>query len=248
MNGNSEMNCTAKSKLNQFGDYEDVSNMTVEDWEHRWELDHTKFHVPQVHPMLQKHIEKITEGRKRQRIFLPCCGKSLDLKWLSDQGHEAVGNECVALACRQFYEEHNIPYKIEPIPGKNGEIYKATDGQAITLYRCDFFDLSSAVCSQFDAVWDRGGFVALPVKDRRRYATTIRGVLKEDCRYLLDCFLVDNECFGGPPFNCTEEDVNKHFEGLCTAKKIDIKDVYGKWQESWGIKSFVEEVYILDPV
>ena len=37
-------------KLNQFGDYEDVTNMTVDDWSYRWSMDQTKFHMPKVHP------------------------------------------------------------------------------------------------------------------------------------------------------------------------------------------------------
>lgn len=31
----------------------------------------------------------------------------------------------------------------------------------------------------------------------------------------------------------------------CSSRKIDTKNAFGKWQESWGIKSFVEEVYML---
>lgn len=247
MNGITEMNGTEKRRLNQFGDYEDVTNMTVDDWEYRWKLEQTQFHVQRVHPMLQKHLEKLTQGKIRQRIFLPLCGKSIDIKWLSDQGHEVVGNEAVAMGCQQFFEEQNIPYKIEPLNDINGDVYKATDGSSITLYRCDFFDMSRDLCGQFDAVWDRGSFVAIPVADRKRYATKIQSLLKDDSRYLLDCFLIDNDVFGGPPFNCEEEDVKKNFGEICSVKKVDIKDVFGKWQESWGVKSFFEEVYFLEP-
>jgi len=31
----------------------------------------------------------------------------------------------------------------------------------------------------------------------------------------------------------------------CTIKKIETKDAFGKWQESWGIDSFLEEVYLI---
>ena len=44
------MNGTEKRRLNQFGDYEDVTNMTVDDWEYRWKLEQTQFHVQRVHP------------------------------------------------------------------------------------------------------------------------------------------------------------------------------------------------------
>lgn len=234
-------------KLNQFGDYADVTNMTVEDWEYRWSLDQTKFHMPKVHPMLQKHIQKLTQDKAKQRIFVPLCGKSLDMKWLLDQGHEVIGNECVDSGCRQFFEEHNIPYTVENLVGVKGVVYKATDGKSIKLYRCDCFDLSSKLVGKMDCIWDRGGFVALPVKERQRYASVIQGLMKPDCRFMLDCFLVDNEVFGGPPFNCSSDDVSRYFDKYCKIEKIDRVDAFTKWQESWGIKSFIEEVYLLQP-
>lgn len=234
-------------KLNQFGDYEDVTNMSPEDWSYRWSLDQTKFHMPQVHPMLKKHIEKLTQGRISQKVFVPLCGKTLDMQWLLDQGHEVIGNECADLACKQFFEEQNIPYTSEPLPGVDGVLYTATDGKPIKIYRCDCFALTSKLCGQFDCVWDRGGFVALPVKERTRYANAMRKLMKDNSRYLLDCFLLDNDIFAGPPFNCSENDVKQSFEKLCSVKKLDEKDVFGKWQESWGLKTFVEEVFLLQP-
>ncbi|XP_060570480.1 probable thiopurine S-methyltransferase isoform X2 [Ruditapes philippinarum] len=236
-----------KQKLNQFGDFTDVSNMTVDDWDYRWSLDQTKFHMPIVHPMLKKHIQKLTLGRNRQTVFVPLCGKSLDMKWLLEEGHEVVGNECVDSACKQFFEENKIPYTTEKLGDVDGVLYKATDGKSIKIYRCDCFDLTSKLCGKFDCIWDRGGFVALPVKDRKRYANVMKSLMKPDCRYMLDCFLVDNEAFAGPPFNCTTKDVSKCFDQYCGIQKIDIHDAFTKWQESWGIKSFVEEVYMLKP-
>ena len=35
-----------------------------------------------------------------------------------------VGNEAVDLGCRQFFEEHNIPYKAESLPDIDGLVYK----------------------------------------------------------------------------------------------------------------------------
>lgn len=42
---------------------------------------------------------------------------------LLDQGHEVIGNECSDLACQQFFTEHKIPYKTEPLPGVEGVLY-----------------------------------------------------------------------------------------------------------------------------
>lgn len=234
-------------KLNQFGDYEDTTNMSVDDWGDRWNKSQTQFHMNRVHPMLEKHYNDLTGGKASSRIFLPLCGKSLDLKWLADKGHDVVGCEGVDLGCREFFEEQNIPYKAEPIKGVEGVVYKATDGKKITLYRCDYFELTSKITGTFDCIWDRGSFVAIPTQRRQEYVNVTAPLLKKNGKYLLDCFLVDNNAFGGPPFNCKEDEVKKYFGSACTTRKIDTKDAFTKWQESWGIKSFVEEVYMLLP-
>ncbi|XP_052247284.1 probable thiopurine S-methyltransferase isoform X6 [Dreissena polymorpha] len=234
-------------KLNQFGDYEDVTNMSVDDWDYRWSLNQTKFHMPKVHPMLQKYIDKLLNGKNRQTVFVALCGKTLDMKWLLDQGHEVVGNDCVDSACRQFFEENNIPYTSHPLDGVDGALFTATDGSSIKLYRCDCFELPKVMKEKVSCIWDRGGFVALPVKERSRYALSLRAIMKNDCRYLLDCFLLDNSKFGGPPFNCDEKDVKQAFETFCKIEKLETRDAFTKWQESWGISSFIEEVYLLHP-
>jgi len=39
-----------QGKLNQFGDYEDTTHMSVNDWEDRWNKSQTRFHVNRTHP------------------------------------------------------------------------------------------------------------------------------------------------------------------------------------------------------
>ncbi|XP_052776657.1 probable thiopurine S-methyltransferase [Mya arenaria] len=245
---------TVERKLNQFGDFEDVTNMSVNDWDYRWSLGQTKFHMPKVHPMLQKHMDRLTQGNNKASVFVPLCGKTLDMKWLLDEGYEVIGNGFADSACRRFFEEHNIPYTSTPLTGTEGVLYEAKDGTPIKLYRCDCFHLSSNLCGRFDCIWDRAGFVALPVKDRIRYARVMVELLKKDGRYLLDCFLVDNSVFGGPPFNCDQNDVEIAFGKLCKVEKLDTNDAFTKWQEAWGkesfiewgIDSFIEDVYLLE--
>lgn len=43
---------------------------------------------------------------------------------LADKGHDVVGCEGVDLACREFFEEHDIPYTSEPLNEIDGVVYK----------------------------------------------------------------------------------------------------------------------------
>ncbi|GCB79660.1 hypothetical protein scyTo_0019583, partial [Scyliorhinus torazame] len=66
-------------RLNKYGDLENIE-MTVEDWMTRWEKKHIGFHAKEIHKILQKYLDTILNGRKEIRIFIPLCGKSLDIK------------------------------------------------------------------------------------------------------------------------------------------------------------------------
>lgn len=242
---NGYQNGPSVRKINQFGDYDQTDNMSVEDWEYRWGKNQTQFHMNKVHPMLQKYLDKLTKGKKNLRIFLPLCGKSKDLEWLASQGYEVIGCDCADKGCKEFFEENEIPYETSPIKGIDGTIYRATNDKKITLYKCDYFALNEKITGKFDCIWDRGSFVAISVKDRDKYSKITTAMMKENSTYLLDCFLVDNDRFGGPPFNCTEKNVTSAFGSKWEVEKLETKDVFSKWQESWNIDSFFEEVYLL---
>lgn len=243
INGRKGVRCS--KKLNQFGDFEDTTNMSVDDWNKRWDKDQTQFHMPKVHPVLQKHIQRLTDGKPHLRIFVPLSGKSLDLKWLLDQGHEVVGCDCSERGCQEVFDRDGIPFSSEYRHTVKSNLYKATDGRKLTMYAGDFYDLHRKELGEFDCVWDRGSFVAVPVTRRKEYSDILVSTMTNETKYMLDCFLVDNEIFGGPPFDCCENDVRKYFGKQCVVEKFEERDAFTKWQASWGLKTFVEEVYML---
>ncbi|XP_033736866.1 probable thiopurine S-methyltransferase [Pecten maximus] len=241
----SEGNVTKERPINQFGDHKDTTDMSCKDWNERWKKEQTQFHMSIVHPMLLKHINRLTDGKSNLRIFVPLCGKSMDVKWLSDQGHEIVGCDCSEAGCKEIFERDNIPYTSEYRHSVQSTLLKATD-RKLSLYVGDFFHLQKKEIGEFDCVWDRGSLVAIPVKRRQEYADILVSVMANETKYLLDCFLVDNVIFGGPPFNCNEKNVKEYFGSQCVVEKIDQRDALTKWQtETWKVKSFLEELYLI---
>lgn len=227
-----------RAKRSQFGDMDD-GIMSIGKWEERWAKGQTRFHMTCVHPQLQKHIHLLTEGKNSQRFFLPLCGKSVDLKWLAQQGHDVIGNECVELACEQFYEENNTQYTTEPLTLIKGKIFKSKDPNLrVTLYCCDFFDLTKDVIGEFDCVWDRGSLAAINTTDRRPYAEQMASLLSSHTRYLADVFKLDNTNFSGPPHNFPSEEMVSYFGNSCNVKQVDEVDAFTDWQREWGIDSF----------
>ena len=73
-------------------------------WSERWTTGQIGFHQPRAHDMLVAHHEAGLRGR--QRVYVPLCGKSVDLLWLRDHGHDVVGSEFVGHAVDAFFTEH----------------------------------------------------------------------------------------------------------------------------------------------
>ena len=78
--------------------------MEREFWLDRWRNQEIGFHQPTVNPWLRKCWPELDlpEGAG---VFVPLCGKSLDLCWLAEQGHQVFGVELAETAVRAFFEE-----------------------------------------------------------------------------------------------------------------------------------------------
>ncbi|PIK53430.1 putative thiopurine S-methyltransferase-like [Apostichopus japonicus] len=121
----------------------------------------------------------LCDGKTNQRIFLPLCGKSLDMMWLAEQGHQVVGLDCVDQAAKEFFEENKIQYTVNDIQGiEGGKLFKSADGK-IEFYVCDFFKISSDIMGQCDAIWDIGGLFAITGYDQKdKYVDHLKPLLK----------------------------------------------------------------------
>ena len=66
-------------------------------WQDRWQIG---FHQSEPEPLLTEFFPKAAPGSK---VFVPLCGKSLDMVWLAQQGYQVVGVEPSALACFELF-------------------------------------------------------------------------------------------------------------------------------------------------
>ncbi|XP_006825177.1 thiopurine S-methyltransferase-like [Saccoglossus kowalevskii] len=238
-----QCNGLTRKRKNQFGDHDD-DYMTVETWRKRWRKGQTKFHLEKVHPILQKHYSWLTKEEEKQRFFLPLCGKSLDLKWLVDKGHVVVGNECSAEGVKQFFDEHDLEYTVEPIEDISGDIHQAKNLD-VTIYCCDFFLITPEIIGTFDAVWDRGSLAAIHPEDRKKYADVFFPLLKKDGRCLLDLFQVDHEHFAGPPHTFPPEELQTLLGKHLQVELVNTRDALTSWQKEWGVAYFIQNDYYI---
>ena len=144
------------------------TRMNRDYWLGRWERGETGWHQTGTEPALVHWFGH----RSRKRIFVPLCGKSLDLKWLLDQGHDVIGCELSTEAVNAFFNENGIEFE----SSKEGKfaVYRA---HSITIYNGDVFDLEASHLGRLDAVYDRAALIALGPELRARYSRHLLKIL-----------------------------------------------------------------------
>lgn len=165
------------------------SDSKVESWNDDWKAGNCPWHEGKANVLLQKHIQDLTKGEPNLQIFLPLCGKSVDLLWLADMGHHVFGVECSREAIKSFFEENNLEHTTEAtnLAPNGAYIHKAKE-KKITIFECDMFSFSSDVAGRkFDAIWGRGAISALGSEElRTKYVEVISGLLAPAGRWMLE--------------------------------------------------------------
>ncbi len=178
--------------------------MEAEFWHERWSRGEIGFHQGEVNPLLAAHFEQLAL-EPGSRVFIPLCGKSLDMVWLLAQGYQVVGAELSELAVRELFETLDIQPEISSV----GSL-KHYQGEGVDIYVGDIFDLTRGVIGQVDAVYDRAAMVALPRELRVRYSSLLLA-LSYAPPQLLITYEYDQSAMAGPPFSVSAEEVNQHY-------------------------------------
>ena len=72
-------------------------------WLDRWENKEIGFHQNKANPLLTKNFEKLSL-KDESRIFIPLCGKTLDIGWFLSKGYKVAGCELSEIAIKELFE------------------------------------------------------------------------------------------------------------------------------------------------
>lgn len=209
-------------------------------WHNRWENNLTGFHLNEVNPHLKANWS-VLNLKPEARVFVPLCGKSLDLIWLAEQGHQIVGIELSHLAVEAFFSENQLKVERHQIGGL--ELWQS---EKISLFCGDFFDLTTEILGQVDAVYDRASLIALPPAMRQDYAAKMTE-LAQSAPKLLVTLEYDQSKMDGPPFSVSEDEVRALYQAKYQVKQLTAQDVLGdneKFREK-GLNYMNECIYQL---
>ncbi len=207
-------------------------------WHERWAQNRIGFHLDQVNPWLVEYWPSL-KLHAGSRVFVPLCGKSLDMLWLAEQGHEVVGIEISPLAVRAFFEEN----RLEPEVVREGA-FELWSVEQITLILGDYFELQPAQLGEVAAVYDRASLVALPEAMRVDYVRHLDALAPAAPR-LLVTLDYDQDKAEGPPFAVSDEEVRELFAdhgSLTRLAATDILDANPRYRDK-GLDRLVESVW-----
>ncbi|NBB93463.1 MAG: thiopurine S-methyltransferase [Gammaproteobacteria bacterium] len=169
-------------------------------WHERWHRGDITFHRSDIHWALNRHWRDIS-GSSAQRVLVPLCGKSLDLRWLARRGHDVVGIELSRNAIEAFYRDWGQEAAREP----RGALERWQAGQ-VEIHEGDFFDFEAD--SPFPRFYDRAALVALPAAMRQTYLVHLRSLLADDAAGLLVTFEYAQNNMDGPPFSVMPDELD----------------------------------------
>ncbi len=173
-------------------------------WHQKWQKNEIGFHLPEANPLLVKYFANLNL-KQGARVFIPLCGKTLDIAWLLAQGYPVVGAELSAIAIEDLFKHLGLT----PVIKACGEVIHYS-APGIDMFVGDIFHLSSTMLGGVDAVYDRAALVALPAKLRKEYAAHLMA-LTCHAPQLLICFEYDQALHAGPPFSISAKEVKQHY-------------------------------------
>ncbi|MCH7312610.1 thiopurine S-methyltransferase [Acinetobacter sp. ANC 4805] len=173
-------------------------------WHDKWQTNNIGFHQDQPYPLLTQHLQSLNLN-SNARLFVPLCGKSLDLAWLIKQGYHVVGIDLSPIAIQALIIDLGLSFK----ETQSGELTHYQHPQ-IELFVGDFFQLTAQQLGDVDAVYDRAALIALPSQMRSQYTQHLLDITKQAPQLLIS-LEYDQNLLQGPPFSVPEHELTEHY-------------------------------------
>ncbi|WP_375322608.1 thiopurine S-methyltransferase [Aliivibrio logei] len=212
--------------------------MDHEFWEKKWASNVIGFHLSDINPILTQYWSALKPS-SNESVFVPLCGKSMDLDWLAEKHNSVTGVELSKIAVRAFFAERLYTPTVTALTSSL-ELYEFDE---FTIYSGDYF---TAPIEATDLIYDRAALVALPKEMRVEYVQVLRTRLKEGGRILLVTLDYAQDEMSGPPFSVPEEEVRSLFSGMTITRLLRDEADANHPRIKKGLSRFAEEVWLIE--
>jgi len=215
--------------------------MRAKFWLDLWHKNEIAFHRAEHNTLLLEFWSQLGLAAN-DKIFVPMCGKSLDMRWLENAGHQVVGVELAQVAVETYFaegDEHPERCVVDR--------FNCYRGNSTMVYQGDFFDLTAPLLMGVKGLFDRGALVALPPDMRFRYVDHLLRIVPDDTRILLITFEYDQQMVAGPPHAVLPEEVEALYGTRCDVQLLEsivTSALPGHFVEQ-GVPQAVESVYLM---
>ena len=195
--------------------------MHADYWHDKWEADHLGFDQAAPNQLLTAEFQALALA-SGSRVFVPLCGKTIDIKWLLDQGMRVAGAELSEIAVRDLFKLLGL----DPTIAEAGSL-KHYAAAGIDIWAGDIFDLTTDRLGPVDGTYDRAAVVALPEDMRAGYAAHVAAVTGQ-APQLVITFDYDQATMPGPPFSVPPAAVQSLYGKTYQVTELARKAVAGK--------------------
>jgi len=189
--------------------------------------------------VLLRHPTRSDEKSWLGNVYVPLCGKSLDLAFLAEHAETVLGVEYADQAIEEFFIERGLEPTIEAGPPRR---YRADN---YVLFAGDYYDVTSEHLGPLDAVFDRASLVALDPETRTKYVDHMRSLMATGSRMLLMTFSYDQSEMNGPPWSVSEDEVERLYADGFDIEHLETHDVTDDRFRSRGLSTMIESAYLL---
>lgn len=190
-------------------------------WLERWDSDRIGFHQPDTHALLAEHWPALGLPAG-PGVFVPLCGKSLDMRYLGAARHAVIGVEHSRVAIESYFAEGGQSFEREDL----ARLVRYR-GSKTTLYCGDFFDLRPADLDGVRGVYDRAALIAIPVEKRQQYANHLLRIVPDHTSMLLITLEYDQDRVEGPPFSVPRDEVERLFASQGRIERLEARPADG---------------------
>lgn len=209
-------------------------------WHERWQQNQIGFHQDEFNPYLQTYWPKL-QLPVGSKVFVPLCGKSIDMLWLRAEGYEVLGIELSPIAVHDFFAEHQL----EPTISQQG-VFELWEVDGLQILLGDFFQLTAADLATCQAIYDRASLIALPPDMREQYAVHLKQIAAAKPSLLIT-LEYDQAVTGGPPFSVTAAEVDQYYADQYQIERLAHVDISHTQHGiiAKGVKELYEGIYWL---
>jgi len=216
--------------------------MHQEFWLERWQENQIGFHNEEINRHLQTYWPTFNL-KPGSKVFVPLCGKSIDMLWLLSKGYEVIAVEISPIAVQAFLSENGLVATTSQV----GKFTVSSADDGLRIFCGDFFDLTADDLAGVSAVYDRAALVALPAEMRKAYVAHLHKILPAKTQILLVAFDYPQHEMSGPPFCVDLAEVMSLYLNWADVQMLLSEDIID-WEPQFrerGVNRIQEQIYAI---